>query len=87
MLYTVTSPADAYDRIRLFPDAEAARATAGDERAVLMVAVDFDALMRRVIPLWTDPHAFNPDWWAPAQPHPDGSVTARGPIPTPLFGG
>lgn len=85
MLYTVTGPADSYDRIQLFPNAEAARQAAGEQRTVRTVAVDFDSLMRRVVPLWTDPQEFNPEWWAPAQPHPDGSITAKGPIPTPLF--
>lgn len=85
MLYTLTSPADIYDRIRLFPSREAALAVAEGARKVLTVAVDFDPRMRRVIPSWTDPNHFDPEWTTPAQPHADGSVTAKGPIPSPLF--
>lgn len=84
MLYTVTSPSDPYDRIRLFPSPEAARATEIG-KPVRVVAVGFDPRMRRVIPLWTDPQSFDPAWTAPAQSHADGSVTAKGPIPTSLF--
>jgi len=84
MLYTLTSPAESYDRIRLFPSLEAARA-AEETRPIRVVALGFDARMRRVIPLWTDPQSFDPAWSAPAQSHADGSVTAKGPIPTSLF--
>lgn len=84
MLYTFTNPSDPYDRIRLFPSPEAARATEGG-KPVRVVAVGVDARMRRVIPLWTDPNSFDPSWTTPAQWHADGSVTAKGPIPSPLF--
>ncbi len=86
MLYTFTSPADEYDRIHLFPSREAALAmAAGRCGSVRGVAVGFDPRMRRVVPLWTDPNEFDPTWTTPAQPHPDGSITAKGPIPQQLF--
>jgi hypothetical protein len=85
MLYTFTTPGESYDRIRLFPDPDAARALATEARRLQIVAVGYDARMRRVIPLWTDPTLFDPTWTAPAQSHPDGSVTAKGPIPSELF--
>lgn len=84
MLYTFTNPADPYDRIRLFSSPEAARATEV-HKPVRVVALGADIRMRRVIPLWTDPKSFNPSWSAPAQWHADGSVTAKGPIPSSLF--
>ncbi len=85
MLYTVTSPTEPYDRIRLFPSLEAARAMAFDGRHVQIVAVDYDHRMRRVVPLEIDPMLLDPAWSAPAQYHPDGSVTAKGPLPEHLF--
>lgn len=85
MLYTLTSPADEYDRILLFPSPEAALALGTGQRSVRVVAVNFDSRNRRVVPLWTDPEQFDPAWTTPAQPHPDGSVTAKGPIPQQLF--
>jgi hypothetical protein len=85
MLYTTTNPAEAYDRIRLFPSLEAARAVAFDGRHVQIVAVDYDHRMRRVVPLAADPALLDPAWSAPAQFHPDGSVTAKGPLPSHLF--
>jgi hypothetical protein len=85
MLYTITHPAEAYDRIRLFPSLEAARAVAFDGRNIQIVAVDYDHGMRRVVPLEVDPTVLDPAWSAPAQFHPDGSVTAKGPLPAHLF--
>ena len=81
----MTRPTIGYDRIRLFPSLEAVQALlpAGDSAQV--VAVDYDPRMKRVIPLWTDPTRFDPGWTTPAQPHPDGSITAKGPIPEDLF--
>lgn len=84
MLYTSTSPAENYDRIRLFPSIEAALVLSRGG-AVQPVALGLDVGMRRVVPLWTDPWLFDPTWTSPVQLHPDGSVTARGPIPKPLF--
>jgi len=85
VLYTHTLPTRQADRIRLYPTSDAARAEAGDGRPILLVALRFDALDRRVNPLWTDPQSFDPTWTAPAEFHADGSITAKGPIPESLF--
>jgi hypothetical protein len=85
MLYSLTRPAYQGDRILLDPSPDAARADAGEGRPILEVAVRCDVRGRRVVPAWTDPQAFDPAWTAPAELHPDGSVTAKGPIPGRLF--
>ena len=85
MLYTRTVPALQRDRIQLFPSAEAARAGAGHDQPVLKVAIRHDAPGRRVISVMFDSSAFDPDWTAPAEYHADGSITAKGPIPSELF--
>lgn len=85
MLYTLITPGEPHDRIRLFPDPDAARAEAPEPKRIRIVAVGYDERMKRVVPLWTDDRLSNPFWFAPAQPHPDGSVTAKGPIPSELF--
>ena len=85
MLYTLAPAAHREDRILLFPSMDAARITADRDREVLGVALSFDARGRRVTPLWIDAQAFDPAWWAPAELHADGSITARGPIPAPLI--
>jgi hypothetical protein len=85
MLYTLTRPALQGDRIQLYPSPDAAQARAGGGQPVIEVAVRFDARGRRVVPSWTDPHVFDPMWTAPAEFHPDGSITAKGPIPGQLF--
>jgi hypothetical protein len=87
MLYTPTRPVDQGDRIRLYPSPDAARAEAGSDRPIFEVAVRLESRQRRVVPLWTLPQAFDPTWTTPAQIHADGSVTARAPIPRPLFVG
>src|SRR5438552_3741445 len=85
MLYTLTRAGQQRDRILLFPSFDTARAVAGDEQAVVRVAVHFDERCRRIAPLWTNPQAFDPTWMTPAESHADGTITAKGPIPEPLF--
>jgi hypothetical protein len=85
MMYTPTRPAEQGDRILLFPDPLAAKAALGEGRALFGVAVQFDRRGRRVAPLGPDPRGIDPTWSAPAEAHADGSATARGPIPSPLF--
>ncbi|HEV3162695.1 MAG TPA: hypothetical protein VGZ22_01545 [Isosphaeraceae bacterium] len=85
MMYTNTRPTYQGDRIDLFPDAKAAQAAGGNGMSPYRVAVRFDARERRVIPLWTHPSVIDPSWTALAEAHADGSVTARGPIPSLLF--
>jgi hypothetical protein len=85
LLYTTTPPDQQVDRIRLYPNPEAARADANDELTIHGVAVHLDRGDHRIIPLWTDPQLFDPAWMTPAELLADGSIIARGPIPTPLF--
>jgi len=85
MLYTSAVAAHRDDRIHLFDSREAASVGARDGRPVLQIALRFDPQGRRVTPLWVDSSAFDPAWWAPAELHADGSITARGPIPGPLI--
>jgi hypothetical protein len=85
MMYTNTRPTYQEDRIHLFPSLEAARAAGGCRRILYKVAVRFDPLERRVVPLWTHPSVIDRNWRVRAEAHADGSVTARGPIPTLLF--
>jgi hypothetical protein len=85
MLYTFEGPRDDADRVRFFLTAEAALAQADPEHEIHAVAVEFEDQMRRVVPRWTDPELFDPSWTTPAQPHADGSLTARGPIPRALY--
>ena len=84
MLYTLASLLHQADRIRLYPSAEVI-CSRGGGRSIVGVSVRFVARDRRVVPLWTDPAQFDPAWTTPAELHADGSVTAKGPIPGPLF--
>ena len=85
MLYTLTDPKRQPDRVELYPNVDAAIAHAGDGGVVYRVAVDFDATCRLLLPRWLVPEAFDPAWTTPAELHGDGSVTAKGLIPTELF--
>lgn len=85
MLYTPTRPADQGDRVRLYPSPDAARAEAGADRPIFEVAVRLEGRQRRLVPLWSLPQVLDPTWTTPAQIHADGSITARAPIPQPLF--
>lgn len=85
MLYAVVRSPDRADRILLFPTRDAARSAIGRDAPIRPVAVAHDAANRRVIPLVVDPSRIDPAWTAPAEAHPDGSVTARGPLPPGLF--
>lgn len=85
MLYTLTTPGEPHDRIRLFPSPRSCLGEVSDGRRVRCVAVNFDERMKRVVPQGDDHRLANPFWYAPAQSHPDGSITAKGPFPTELF--
>ncbi len=84
MLYTQTPAGQQRDRIELFP-LTVATLMESEGRKFIGVAVQFDARSRRLVPLRAMPQEFDPTWTTPAEPHPDGSVTARGPIPELLF--
>jgi hypothetical protein len=85
MLYTLITPGEPHDRIRLFPSRASALGVSPTGRRVRVVAVNFDERMKRVVPLTDDQRLANPFWFAPAESHPDGSITAKGPFPSELF--
>ena len=83
MYYSRVAPDRQGDRIDLWPERpEGGRIGLG---SLYRVDVELDAGGRRVVPAWVDPEAFDPFWMAPAERHPDGSITVRAPIPEPLF--
>ena len=84
MLYAVIPPARE-DRILLFPSAQAARLSASNGRPIFSVAVRFEARHRCITPLSPRPNGVDPTWFAPAEQHADGTVTAKGPIPEVFF--
>ncbi len=87
MLYTLTDPAEPVDRVRLFLSLEEARNLSEHrgEHSVYAVAASFDRRGRCLVPLERHAAAIDPDWTTPVQPHGDGSITARGPIPPALY--
>jgi hypothetical protein len=86
MLYALVDSDHQSDRVRLFPSVMAAQA-ADPSRPARPVSVRFCAEARLIVPLWTDPCAFDPDWRTPAYDLGDETIMARAPIPAPLFGG
>ena len=85
MLYTHTDPASQGDRILLYPRFDEGRAERCLARSVFLVAVRFDPMSRRLLPLRIDLRKLDPNWTTPAYIEADGTITARGPIPEPLF--
>lgn len=85
MLYTLITPGEPHDRIRLFPSPPPCPLERAESWRVRCVAVNFDERMKRVVPQGDDRRLVNPFWFAPAQSHPDGSITAKGPFPIELF--
>jgi hypothetical protein len=86
MLYTGTPPAGGAAHIDLFPDPAAARAAGGHpDRPLYGVAARFDARGRCLISLRSDRDEIDPSWTTSAWEHGDGVITARGPIPGPLY--
>jgi len=84
MLYAVNPPARA-DRILLYPSAQAAQVSASHGRPIFAVAVRFEARHRCITPLSPAADGVDPKWFAPAEQHADGSITAKGPIPEVFF--
>jgi hypothetical protein len=80
MLYAVNPPAQA-DRILLYPSERAARSCTGHGRPIYAVAVRFEVRHRCITPLLPRPDVVDPTWFAPAEQHADGTITAKGPIP------
>ena len=88
MFYVLTPPDCEANTVHLYPTREAALAQAGEDDPIYAVAVDFDRGGRRlVVPVWVIPQADETDWTTPAEPHTDGSLTAKGTIPRQLFVG
>ncbi len=87
MFYVLIPPHHEADRVRLYPSRDAAIAHAGDNAPVYAVAVEFDKAGRLVVPCWVIPHQVETDWTTPAELHGDGSLTAKGTIPSEFFVG
>ncbi len=86
MMYTKTRPSKQGDRIRLYQSQQAAEGALGqDSERLFSVAVTLDKAGRRLYPTWICPQTFDPAWSTPAYVDADGIVTARAPIPRPLF--
>lgn len=85
MLYTLTDPARQGDRIVLYPRFDQGRGEFGHAPSIYLVAVRYDEWSRRLVPLRVDLRSIDPMWASPAYREADGTVTARGPIPEPLF--
>ena len=81
MLYTFASPDHQADGIRLFFRLEDALAASRQDQRIWGVAVHYDGLLHRLIPLL----ASSRSWTAPASNQGDGSVVTREPIPVLLF--
>ena len=81
MLYTFDSPDHQADGIRLFFRLEDALAASRQDQRIWGVAVHYDGLLHRLIPLLASSRA----WTAPASNQGDGSVITREPIPALLF--
>jgi hypothetical protein len=84
MFYAVIPPARA-DRILLYPSEQAARDSASAGRPIFSVAVRFESRHRCITPLPPRPEGIDPTWFAPAEQHADGTITAKGPIPEAFF--
>jgi len=83
MMFTATSPLLQEGRIRLYFSHDEARAAAGSGGPVYGVAVHYDGLLHRLLPLETG--SIDATWSAPAWFQEEGFVIAPTPIPRPLF--
>lgn len=81
MLYTTASPEDRAGDVRLFLRHEDALMHQGPGMQIRSVAVHYDGLLHRLIPLLDSGRSST----IPARNLGDGSVVAQGPIPTALF--
>lgn len=84
-LFTATHPDQQQDAIQLQANAEAARHEGGENQPVHRVAVCLSRDGHRLLPLGSFSPDFDATWATSAEPHADGSVTARGPLPGWLF--
>jgi hypothetical protein len=83
MFYTRIPPARETSRTHLYQDIDSALSDAGENERVFAVAVHFDERERKVTSLWAESRY--PDWVAPTEQHPDGSITVRGRVPASLY--
>jgi hypothetical protein len=83
MLFTKTAPTRQEARIYLYFSPEEAVTAAGAGQPIYGVAVHFDGLLRRLLPL--EPKLLGPSWTAPAEYQDDGCVVAAAPLPQTLF--
>jgi hypothetical protein len=83
MMFTGSPPGSPGDRVSLFFLADHARVAIGRGNPVFRVAVHYDALHGRLLPL--EPVSGRPGWTASASPGDDVSVATTEPIPSPLY--
>lgn len=83
MMFTDSPPHSLSSPIRLYFRVEDARAANGPRGSVYPVAVHYDALLHRLLPL--EPVQGRPAWTAPAHHMSDCSVATIQPIPRPLY--
>jgi len=86
MLYSVLPPSRHRQRVRLYLCPQAARAASqgGD---LYRVAVHFDGLLRRLVPLRPLPEQLDPAWTVLAEHDGEDCIVTYGPIPPLLFSG
>jgi len=82
-MFTGSPPEFQGDFVHLFFSPHDAAAASGRHSPIYPVAVHYDALYHRLLPL--EPVATRPGWTAPARHKADGSVTTTEPIPHLLF--
>jgi len=81
MMFTGSPPGLPGERVQLFFLADDAREAVGRGNPIYIVAVHYDALLHRLLPL--EPVASRPGWTLPASREPNGSVAIDGSIPRP----
>jgi hypothetical protein len=85
MLYTMAQHSNQKNWIRLYFSYDAARSVCTSGRPVRKVAVHFDALLRRLLPLRPLPEGIDACWSTPAEYDGDLAITVQGLIPEPLY--
>jgi len=81
LLFTTTPPGRQGVEIPLYFRPE----DAGEGQDLYEVAVHYDGLLYRLIPLGNLYRDLDPGWTTSAKYHDGGFITARGPIPASLF--
>jgi hypothetical protein len=86
MLYSAVPAAQQGNHVHLYFSPDEAK-EAGDGKTVVSVAVHYDALTSRLVPIGPTFRGVDPQWSTPAERHPTGYIIASGPIPASLFAG